>query len=242
VLLQAAFSRAWGRGMSLANLTLRNFEYVLFVHNTAGQSIVHSFVYAAATASLAILLALAIAYIVSRRLVPMARALAFLCVAPFVIPGIVLAIGFYSAYAAPPVALYGTAALIILAFTTRFLPIAYTSCEAAMRSLNPEMEDAARIVGGGRFIALSRIVMPLLRKSIIAAWILVFIPATRELSAAIFLTAPNTQVMSVVLFDLSSEGNFEYLAALGGVLLVATVILVAVSFRLVGRDFMLRRS
>src|SRR5713101_6521635 len=163
VLLQAAFSRAWGRGMSLANLTLRNFDYVLFVHNTAGRSIVHSFVYAAATASLAILMALAIAYVVSRRLVPMARALAFLCVAPFVIPGIVLAIGFYSAYAAPPVALYGTAALIILAFTTRFLPIAYTSCEAAMRSLNPEMEDAARMVGGGRFIALSRIVVPLLR-------------------------------------------------------------------------------
>src|SRR5260370_21047726 len=196
VLLQAAFSRAWGRGMSLANLTLRNFEYVLFVHNTAGQSIVHSFVYAAPTASLAILLALAIAYIVSRRLVPMARALAFLCRAPFVIPGIVLAIGFYSAHAAPPVALYGTAALIILAFTTRFLPIAYTSCEAAMRSLNPEMEDAARMVGGGRFIALIRIVVPLLRKSIIAAWIPVFIPATREVRAALFLTAPTIHVVS----------------------------------------------
>src|SRR5258708_40330769 len=111
-----------------------------------------------------------------------------------------------------------------------------------MRRRHPEMEDAARILGGRPFIALSRLAMPLLRKSIIAAWILVFIPATRELSAAIFLTAPNTQVMSVVLFDLSSEGNFEYLAALGGVLLVATVILVAVSFRLVGRDFMLRRS
>jgi iron(III) transport system permease protein len=242
VLLQAAFSRAWGRGFSFANLTLRNFDYVLFVHNTAGRSIIHSFVYAAATASLAIVLALAIAYIVSRRLVPLARALAFLCVAPFVIPGIVLAIGFYSAYAAPPVALYGTALLIILAFTTRFLPIAYTSCEAAMRSLNPEMEDAARIVGGGRFTALARIVVPLLRKSVIAAWILVFIPATRELSAAIFLTAPNTQVMSVVLYDLSGEGNFEYLAALGGVLLVATIVLVALSFRLVGRDFMLRRG
>ncbi|HEX7969825.1 MAG TPA: iron ABC transporter permease, partial [Stellaceae bacterium] len=242
VLVQAAFSRAWGRGLSLANLTLGNFEYVLFVHNTAGRSVVHSFVYAAATASLAILLALAVAYIVSRRLVPWARALAFLSVAPFVIPGIVLAIGFYAAYAPPPLALAGTAALVILAFTTRFLPIAYTSCEAAMRSLNPEMEDAARIVGGGRLTALARIVAPLLRKSIIAAWILVFIPATRELSAAIFLTGPNTQVMSVVLFEMSSEGNFEYLAALGGVLLVATILLVAVSFRLVGRDFMLRRN
>ena len=69
---------------------------------------------------------------VSRKLVPLSNVLAFLCMAPFVIPGIVLAIGFYAAYATPPLALYGTAAILILAFTTRFLPIAYTS--SAVRS------------------------------------------------------------------------------------------------------------
>jgi iron(III) transport system permease protein len=242
VLVQAAFSRAWGRGFSLDNLTLRNFRYVLLEHSTAAGSILHSFTYAAATASFALTLALVTAYVVSRRLVPMARALAFLAVAPFVIPGIVLAIGFYAAFAPPPVALYGTAALLILAFTTRFLPVAYTSCDAALRGLNPEMEEAARIIGGGRLTAMSRIVAPLLKKSMLGAWILVFIPATRELSAAIFLTSPNTQVMSVVLFEMSSEGNFEYLAALGGVLLVATIAIVAAGFRLLGRDFLLRRG
>ena len=48
--------------------------------------------------------------------------LSFLAMAPFVIPGIVMAIGFYAAYAGPPLSLYGTATLIILAFTARFLP------------------------------------------------------------------------------------------------------------------------
>ena len=66
--------------------------------------------------------------------------------APFVIPGIVLAIGFYAAYAPPPLALYGTATILILAYTTRFLPIAYTSSAAGMRSINPEMEEAVRIL------------------------------------------------------------------------------------------------
>ncbi len=242
VLAQAAFSRAWGRGFSLANLTLSNFHYVLVEHTTAGRSIVHSFVYGAITASLALVLALAIAYVVNRRLLPWANVLAFLCVAPFVIPGIVLALGYYAAYAPPPVRLYGTAALVILAFTTRFLPIAYTNSDAGVRSINPEMEDAVRILGGGRLKALSKVVAPLLRRSLIGGWILVFIPATRELSAAIFLSGPDTQVMSVVLYELSGEGNFEYVAALGGVLLAATIVIVAVSFKLVGRDFMLRRS
>jgi len=242
VLAQAAFSRAWGRGFSLANLTLSNFHYVLVEHTTAGRSIIHSFTYAAATASLALVLALVVAYIVNRRLLPWSGVLAFLCVAPFVIPGIVMALGYYAAYAPPPIQLYGTAALVVLAFTARFLPIAYTNSDAAMRSLNPEMEDAVRILGGGRLTVLGKVVAPLLRRSLIGGWILVFIPATRELSAAIFLTGPDTQVMSVVLYELSGEGNFEYVAALGGVLLVATVVIVAVSSRLVGRDFMLRRG
>ena len=73
-------------------------------------------------------------------------------------------------------------------------------------------------------------------------WILVFIPATRELSSAIFLVGPQTRVISVMLFDLSEEGNFEVLAALGMILLVATLIIAAIGFRAIGRDFMARSS
>ena len=53
---------------------------------------------------------LSIAYIVSRRLLPWAGVLSFVAMAPFVVPGIVLAIAFYAAYAPPPLALYGTRA------------------------------------------------------------------------------------------------------------------------------------
>src|SRR6201999_3895167 len=131
-------------------------------------------------------LSLAIAYIVTRKLVPWSNVLAFLCMAPFVIPGIVLAIGFYAAYAPPPLALYGTAWILILAFTTRFLPIAFANASAALKSINPEMEEAVRILGGGRLLAIRRVLAPLAKRSLVGAWLLVFIPATRELSAAMF--------------------------------------------------------
>src|SRR5712691_6991784 len=119
VLLQAAFAKAWGRGLSLDNLTLRNFHYLIFEQTQAQQAILNTFAYSGATAFAAIGLALAIAYVVNRRLMPFGNVLAFLCMAPFVIPGIVLAIGFYAAYAPPPLALYGTALILILAYTTR---------------------------------------------------------------------------------------------------------------------------
>ena len=43
-----------------------------------------------------------------------------------------------------------------------------------------------------------------------------------------------------MLFDLSEEGNFEVLAALGAILLVITVAIAAIGFRVIGRDFMVR--
>jgi iron(III) transport system permease protein len=242
VLLQAAFAKAWGRGFSIDNLTFHNFYYLLVEQTQAKQAIFNTFAYSAVTAFAAISLSLAIAYVVSRKLVPWSNVLAFLCVAPFVVPGIVLAIGFYAAYAPPPLALYGTATILILGFTTRFLPIAYTSSAAGLRSINPEMEEAVRILGGGRLLAIRRVLIPLLKKSLAGAWILVFIPATRELSSAIFLVEPNTRVISVMLFDLSEEGNFEVLSALGVILLIATVAIAGIGSKVIGRDFMLRRD
>src|SRR6516165_3217657 len=182
VLLQAAFAKAWGRGFALDNLTLANFRYILFEQTQAQHAILNTFLYAGASAFAAIALALAIAYVVNRKLVRWSSALALLCMAPFVIPGVV------------------------------------------------------------RLAAIRTVLAPLLKKSLAGAWLLVFIPATRELSSAIFLVGPHTRVISVMLFDLSEEGNFEVLSALGAVLLLATIAIAALAFRVVGRDFMLRGS
>lgn len=241
-LVQASFSRAWGRGFSLDNLTLKNYRYLLFEHDGAALAVVNTFVFSAAAATLAIFIALAIAYVVKRRLLPGGGALAFLCMAPFVIPGIVMAIGFYAAYAGPPLTLYGTAAMMILAFTARFLPIAYANGAAGVQMIHPEMEEAVRILGGGRLTAVRAVVIPLLKKALLGGWLLVFILATRELSAAIFLVGPETRTISVLLYDLSEEGNLEVLSALGGILLVITLVFVGTGMKLIGRDFMLRRG
>ena len=242
VLMQAALAKAWGRGFGVDNVTLKNFHYILFEHETAAQSVINSFTYAAAAAFIAITLGLSIAYIVSRRLLPYAGVLSFLAMAPFVVPGIVLAIAFYAAYAPPPLALYGTATILILAFSTRFLPIGFANADAAIRAINPEMEEAVRILGGGRLLAIRKVMAPLMKRSLIGAWLLVFIPATRELSTAMVLYGPKTRTMSVMLMDMSEEGNFEHLAALGFLLLIATLAIVGLASVLLGRDFMLRRE
>lgn len=244
VILQAALSKAWGRGFSLDNFTLQNLYFTIFENNLTQTATLNTFLYAGSASVIAITLALCISYVVNRNLVGprIGGVLSFLTMAPFVIPGIVLAIGFYAAYTRPPLVLYGTGWILIFAFATRFLPIAFTNSNAAIRSINPELEDAVRTLGGTRFTAIRSVVAPLLKRSLAGAFILVFIPATRELSAAIFLYSINTQVLSVLLFDKSDEGNFEMLASIGLVLVLITVALILIGFRLMGRDFMLRRT
>ncbi|QJP16125.1 iron ABC transporter permease [Starkeya sp. ORNL1] len=242
VLLQAALSKAWARGIGTDNLTLVNFRYLLFENAHAPRSILNTFVYSAASATIAVGLALAIAYIVSRKLLPFANVLSVAALTPFVIPGLVLAIGFYAAYAPPPFALAGTGAILILAFTTRFLPVAYANTSAAIGGVNRELEDAVRILGGSRFLAIRRVMTPLLKKSLMGAWLLVFIISAREVSTALFLYGPDTRTMSVLFFDLTEGGRFEQLCALGIILLLTVLVFVIAGQLLIGRDFMLRRG
>lgn len=241
VLLLTAFSKAWGRGLVWDNLTLSNFTEILS-NAAAQQAMATSFTVAGVSAVLAALLAIVVAYIVIRKLLPYGWLLGFLCVAPIVIPGAVLAIGMFTAYAGAPLYLYGTIVIIVLAFVTRFLPIAYANSSAAIRSIHPEMEDAARILGAGRLFVIRKVVAPLLKRNLVAVWMLIFITAAQELSTAIFLIGPNTRVLSVLLLDISEEGRLEFMAALGCVLLVVVTSVVALGFALVGRDFMKRGS
>lgn len=183
-----------------------------------------------------------VAYATQRRITPWPGVVQFLALAPVAVPGLILAIGLYAAYAGPPFSLYGLGALIVVAFTTRFLPIAVSACGAAVRSLNPELEEAVRVLGGGRLTVLSRVVFPLLKRVLAGVFVLVFVICTKELSTAVFLTGPESRVVSVLTLDLSEQGNYETLAAMGVVLVVITTVVVALGMRIAGRDFMLRRG
>jgi iron(III) transport system permease protein len=168
--------------------------------------------------------------------------LGYIATAPFVVPGIVLAIGFFAAYARPPIVLYGTAWILIVAFATRFLPIAYAGSEAGLRSIDIELEHCARTLGSSQLGTFRRITLPLLRRGILANWLLTFIPSLRELSSAIFLFTPATAVITTLIFDLSDEGNYEPVSALGIIMMALTFGLVAVGYRLFGASALVQRQ
>jgi iron(III) transport system permease protein len=242
VILQTAFSRAWALPMSAANFTLRNFQQILFEQLTVRQALFNTFVYSVLTATICTALGFAVAYISQRKLLPLSGALASITLAPFAVPGIVLAICFYAAYAPPPFSLYGLGALVVIAFVTRFLPIAFTNSSSALAGLHSELEEAVRIAGGSQARALWMVVLPILKKSLFGSWLLIFIIGTRELSTAMFLSGPQTRVISVLTLELSEQGQYEMLSAISILLLIVTGVVALFGTVVLGRDFMLRRT
>ena len=240
-LLLTSLSRAWGKGPVQENLTLEWYRWALVENSSARAAIQHSLLYAAAAATIATGLAMFTAYVTQRRLLRGARILAFVALAPFVVPGIILAIGFFLAYAKPPIVLYGTAWMLIVAFATRFLPIAYSGSETAIRSVDVELENAARTLGASALGAFRRITVPLLKRHLITTWLTAFIPSLRELSSAVFLFTPATAVMTNLIFDLSDGGNFEPVSALAVLMMVLTFGLIGIAYRLLGRGVLLQR-
>ncbi len=238
ILLRASLSKAWGRPLESSNLTLQWYDDVLFKQPYTSLSIQNSLLYSAGAATLAMFIGIAIAYIVNRQLVRGWRLLSFVAILPLVIPGIVIAIGIFSAYSRPPLVLYGTAFILIVAFTTRFMPMAFSNSSDIFKSINPEMEQAARNLGSSQVGTVVRITVPLVKRALMGGWMLVFILAMRELSCAILLFSTNTQVMPTVLFEMVNEGSFERVAAIGVVMLLIIFAVVAVGYKVIGKDFL----
>jgi len=236
ILAKAAFSRAWAQPLTWDNLTLANVTFTMFEYSATQGAIVNTLELGVMTATVGAVLVALLSYVTNRRLVVGHQVVAFLALAPVVIPGIVLAVALFIAYTRPPFVLYGTLAILFIAYLTKEMPVGYAQSDATFKSIPPDLEEAGRILGAGRLRILRDVTAPLARSGIIAAWCFIFIGVIRELSASIILFTPNTKVMSVVIFDLKEEGQFGAIAVLGLVMLALTFATVSLVQTALGRD------
>ncbi len=236
-LLTTSFMKNLGGGLNWANFTLWNYHFIL-TNDAVRVSIYNTVLLAIMAATGATIVAAISAFIAQRKLIKGHQYMGFMATAPIGIPGIVLAIGLFSAYTKQPFVLYGTLWIMFLAYLTKYLPLAYQTSNAALTSIHPELEESCRIMGANRLQVFKDVTIPLFKTGIIASWILVFMPSLRELSASVLLWTTNTKVISVVIIDFYEETLLGPISALGILLLLITLVAIVLGFRLAGRDFM----
>lgn len=233
-LIKTAFTRLPSDPLTWATLTLKHVNFVFVEFSQTRRAIVNTLIMCLSTATLGTILAVVIAYVSTRKAIAGHRILGFLATAPVAIPGIVLGVGLFLSYTRPPIILYGTLWILLLAYLTIELPAAYQQLQSAFRAVHPELEEASRILGATRLRSLRDVTAPLLRTGIIAAWCFIFIGVMRELSAAVMLFTANTKVLSVVIYDLNESGDLGAISVLGLTMLIVTFAVVLVVNRLPG--------
>lgn len=226
VLTIAAFTHSWVDGLSTANLTLANFNEALFNNQVAVRGTVNSFLLAIGAGIGAVLIGATVAYVDLRTKIPGRRLLDYLAILPLGLPGTVLAVGVLLAFIRPPLVLYGTIWILLVAYVARSIPLATRSLNATLRQIDVSLEEAARVVGATQFEALRRILLPLARPGLAVAFLLVFIPALSELSATILLYSSGAETIAIAVFRLNELGQLEVVAALA-VFTIAVTLLVS---------------
>jgi iron(III) transport system permease protein len=211
----------------VGNFSFEHWRFVFLEFSQTKVALVNTFVLGASAATAGTLLVLTIGYLSIRKLVWGHRYLAFLATAPVAIPGIVLAVGLFLSYTRPPLVLYGTLAIIFLAYLTKELPVGFQQVATSLKSVHPELEEASRIFGATRLRTLAAITAPLIRNGVIATWILIFIGSIRELSATILLFTAKTKTISVTMFDLRESNDWGPIAVLSITMLAITFAMVA---------------
>ena len=239
VLTLAAFSKVWTKAPTLDNLTLAHFQAALLDNQIAVRGLVNSLELAVAAATLAVLIGLAVAYLDLRTRLRGRVMLDYLAILPLGLPGTVIqayvAMPVMTAFIHPPVVLYGTIWILLVAYVARAIPMGARSANAALRQVDASLEEAARITGASWTAALRRVLLPILRPSLLLGWLLVFIPSLSELSTTILLYSSGTETISVAIYRLNDMGQLEVVAALSvvliGIILVALLLMQALAGR-----------
>ncbi len=216
-LLMVSLSSIWTGKPTLATLTTRNFEYVLFNYALTRQAILNSLSLALMGATLGVAISVLQAYYVNRRAGKWRTLVDAILSLPLGIPGIILGLGFLILAIRTP--LYSTLAIILIAYIARFFPFATRTVSAMLLAINPELEQSARASGASWLQSMRYVLLPLLMPAIIAAWLMLFVIFIRELGATILLYAQGTETISVTLVVLS-ERSFGYVAALAVIQLI----------------------
>jgi len=217
-MLMVSLMKSVGQGVTWGNWTFANYVEV-FADAGVRKAAVQSFLLAAGSATLVVIMGFLTAYMIVRTRYAGRGLLDYLSILPLAVPGTALAIALAVVYLHWPLnslALYGTFGILFVAYLTRFITFGVRTSQTTLIQLSPELEEASRVCGASSMTTLALIVMPLMRQALIYAWILVFILALPELSASVVLKGIHTQTLSTVLLDIwNGNGGLAMACALG---------------------------
>jgi len=136
----------------------------------------------------------------------------------------------------PGLLLTGTIVALVYAYVVRFLAVAYSALEASLEKVTPSMDAAARTLGKTAGATLRRVHTPIMRSSLLAAGILVFVDVMKELPATVILRPFNFDTLAIRAHELASDERLAQASTSALAIVVVGVIPVIVLSIAMGRS------
>lgn len=217
--------------------------HYVFVERLGSSAVVTTLTMALIAAPLAASLALAVAWLVVRHLRRTGRILDFVGMLGVAIPGTVLGLGFALAYSTPTwffgqqivpilaggLAAGGGAVAIVMVYVARGIPTGQQASIAALQQINPQVEEAATSLGAGALTTFLKVTIPLVRPAVITAVTYAITKSMTTITAIIFITTPQTKVMTAQILDEVDAGRFGNAFAYCTVLIVLVLIVLGIA-------------
>lgn len=181
----------------------------------------NSLLLAFATAILALLIALFMAYSNRNSASSINRFMVRFVSMGYAIPGTVIAVGVLIPFAwfdntldaflteyfniSSGLLISGTVVILIFAYLTRFLAVSINTVEAGLIKIKPSMDEVAKTIGMSPISIIKRIHMPMMRGSLLTALLLVFIDVLKELPVTLILRPFNFNTLAVRTYELANE-------------------------------------
>ena len=214
-----SFTVNWGVDYTL---TTKNYA-MLFgqgLRDGAWPSLINTLIYAGIAAVLTALLGLLIAYIVVRKQFRGKKALEFLTMLCFAIPGTAAGVSYILAFNNAPLYLTGTGIIVIISMVMRDLPVGMRAAIAGLGQLDKSLDEASLSLKGSSFKTIIYIILPLLKPALLSALVTSFVKAMTTVSAIIFLVTADTRVATAYILNRVEDGEYGIAIAYGSILIV----------------------
>ena len=211
-----------------------SFTLAHFETQNGIRSLMSSLKFAFSAALIAPVIGISLSYILVRKRIPLKRALEFVALLGFAVPGTVMGVGYILAFNSPPLKLTGTFAIMVINEAFRNLSVGLEAGVSKLQQVDVSIEEAAVDMGASAFQTFFKIVLPLISSAFVAGFIYTFMVGMIAVSAVIFLISPGNYLASLYILSVAEEG-FLGMACAISVMLILVVLACLGSLRLLAK-------
>jgi iron(III) transport system permease protein len=173
------------------------------------------------------ILAMVIAFLTVRRRFPGRSYMEFTTMLAIAIPGTVIGLGYVLTYNSGPIVLTGTAAILIIAFMIRSMPVGIRSGISALQQIDPSIEEAASILGASSKKVFTSVTLPMIRPAFFSGLVNSFARSMTLVSTVIFLVSARWNLLTVAIMAQIDQGKIGVASVYSTMLIIIVAIVIA---------------